>query len=378
MLVFPAVLLPLSDTFAMSMAETLSLSFTMYLLFGVSALPWGVLGDQFGPRKLLFIYHIGAGICCFLAAYTTANPLIFSTALAGIGLFSGIYHPVGLGWIAKDIKRTSIAMAYNGMFGNLGLAIAPLAAGVINHFYNVSSVYLVLGMLNLSGAWLLFTTYNHTARKDRKVQQRTGAIKGHTPFVILLVAMMLGGIVYRGTSVTLPAYLELKSSLLFASFEQIFGSFGSNNVKATVITSLIYLLGMLGQYAGGKVGERMNLTRGYMIFHAITIPGAVCMALSSNIPLVIFAMVHSFFLLGMQPIENTLVSKLAPPKLLSSAYGLKFILTFGVGALGVKLIGIVQITYGLSAIFLALALVSLCLVTVILILSFTIRKMDFS
>ena len=86
------------------------------------------------------------------------------------------------------------------------------------------------------------------------------------------------------------------------------------------------------------------------------------MAYSSNIPLIGFAMVHSFFLLGMQPIENTLVSRLAPPGLMSSAYGLKFILTFGVGALSVKVIEAVKSIYGFSTIYLVLAGVSVLLV----------------
>ena len=49
-----------------------------------------------------------------------------------------------------------------------------------------------------------------------------------------------------------------------------------------------------------------------------------------------------FFLLGMQPLENTLVAGLTPVRMRSSAYGMKFILTFGVGAVSVKLIKIVE------------------------------------
>ena len=79
-------------------------------------------------------------------------------------------------------------------------------------------------------------------------------------------------------------------------------------------------------------------------------------------------MIHSFFLLGMQPIENTLVSRLAPPGLMSSAYGLKFILTFGVGALSVKVIEVVKSSYGFPIIYLVLATVSVFLVGAILIL----------
>ena len=58
--------------------------------------------------------------------------MALSIALAGMGLFSGIYHPIGLGMISKGVNRMSMALGYNGMFGNLGLATAPLMTGIIN------------------------------------------------------------------------------------------------------------------------------------------------------------------------------------------------------------------------------------------------------
>jgi MFS family permease len=361
MLVFPAVLIPLAESLQLSLVETLSLSFWMYLLFGVSALPWGLLADKISARVLLIVFYAGAGLCGLLAAFAIDNAFLLGLALTGIGLFSGIYHPVGLGWIARNIENTSLAMGYNGMFGNLGLATAPLVAGLINYSFGLKSVYVTLGFLNILGIVLLLKTRNNKKHVpiERRQNQHNISL---TPFCILLVAMMLGGIVYRGTSVTLPAYFQLSNQHLFIAIQKMFGGVGTENVVATIITSMIYLLGMVGQFVGGKVGERYDLRRSYFLFHLITIPAAAAMAYSSNIPLIGFAMVHSFFLLGMQPIENTLVSRLAPPGLMSSAYGLKFILTFGVGALSVKVIEAVKSTYGFSTIYLFLAVVSVLLV----------------
>jgi len=126
---------------------------------------------------------------------------------------------------------------------------------------------------------------------------------------------------------------------------------------------------MAGQYYGGRVGQSVDLGKGYLIFHLITIPVVLAMAVTSNMPLVIFAMIHSFFLLGMQPLENTLVARLSPPELHSSAYGLKFILTFGVGALSVNMVSYIKETYGFGGVYVGLALVSTILVCVILLLN---------
>ncbi len=98
------------------------------------------------------------------------------------------------------------------------------------------------------------------------------------------------------------------------------------------------------------------------------------MAKTANLPLIVLAMAYFFFLLGTQPIENTLVAKLTPKKFLSTAYGLKFIFTFGVGALSVKAIKAVETSFGIECIFTFLGFVSIILVSVIGILILVTSK----
>jgi MFS family permease len=374
MLVFPAILLPLSARLDLDMAATLDLAFWMYLLFGLTALPWGILADRLGPRPLLVLFYLGAGACGISAAMQVDSPLGLKLSLAGIGLFSGIYHPAGLGWIACCVSRTSTGMAYNGMFGNLGLAMGPLLAGLLNWLWGASAVYICLALLNFAGLFFLWQVNSESCTATRKTAAAENAAswKG---FAVLLVCMMLGGIVYRGATVTLPALFELNGSGIFAVISNFFkGAEISSNVVATVITSGLYLIGMAGQYAGGRAGERFDLRRSYLFFHLMTIPPAFLIGIANDVPLVLLATVHSFFLLGMQPVENTLVARLTPPSLRSSAYGMKFVLTFGVGALAVKIIKIVEDTWGVEAVFPSLGIVSLALVAAIgVLIAFTPR-----
>ena len=46
LLVFPALVLPLTARYAMDLAQVISLAFWMYLLFGLTALVWGILSDM--------------------------------------------------------------------------------------------------------------------------------------------------------------------------------------------------------------------------------------------------------------------------------------------------------------------------------------------
>jgi hypothetical protein len=86
------------------------------------------------------------------------------------------------------------------------------------------------------------------------------------------------------------------------------------------------------------------------------------MTLLSGIPLIGAGALFVFFSLGMQPIENSLFAQFTPPRWRATAYGLKFVLTFGVGSLAVWLVRWANdlgggLTYALLALAVVVALV---------------------
>lgn len=365
MLVFPAVVLPLASRLDIPLAAALGISFWMYLLFGLTALPWGLIADRLSANVLMRLYYAGAGVSGLAAAAWIDTPGGLTAALAGIGLFSGIYHPTGLGMISKHVSRVSVGMGINGMFGNLGLATAPLMAGIVTWVWGPRAAYLLLGLLNLTGLVIMTVLPLPTAETGPTKAKQSDGSNG---FMVLLVAMMLGGIAYRGASVILPAYFELRNADLFQWLSQTLPAGLSANLVATVIASVIFLVGMCGQYMGGRVAERFPLPYSYLVFHLITIGPAFLMARAADLPLIFLALIYFFFLLGMQPIENTLVSLLTPARWRHAAFGMKFVLTFGVGALAVKGVGAIERSAGIQWVYPALGCVSIALVLTIVAL----------
>lgn len=356
-IVFPALVLPLSARLGLDLGRVLELSFWMYLLFGLSALPWGLIADRYGPRPLLMVYFSGCALSAFAAAKFIDSPTGLSLSLAGIGLFSGIYHPAGLGWIAKSIDRISLAMGYNGMFGNLGLAAAPLLTGLVNYMSGPQACYVVLGLLNLVGlvVMVMLPADSKAVRTEAAEAESRPAV---APFVILLMAMMLAGVVYRGASVTLPAILELNSPTILSPLADLFKINISPNLTATAVASVIYLIGVLGQYCGGWAADRFDSRYALMFFNMMTIPFAAMVGWAVGGWLAVAALLFFLFHLGVQPVENTLVTKFTPPKLRSSAFGFKFVLTFGIGAGAVKMAGFLERTWGLSSVYPTLAVIA--------------------
>jgi len=375
MFFFTALVLPLALRLNMDMANVLGMSFWMYFLFGITALPWGMAADRWNAKFLLILFYFGSGLSALAAAIWIESSTGFFVSLALLGLFSGIYHPAGLGLISKEIKRVGLGMGYNGMFGNLGIAMSPLLAGIFNWLWGLRVAYLIMGIMNIIGVALIFVFPLFESQNPKE------AVSGEEnrltrAFLILLVAMMLAGIIYRGSTIILPAYFELKNQEIFQWFSSLLGKGLSKNLVATSVVSFIYLIGMLGQYTGGHLAERFDPKFCYLVFISVIVPITFLMGIARDLPLVFLAMVYFFFLLGIQPFENTLVAQFTPKKFHHSAYGTKFVLTFGIGALSVKMVEAIETTLGIEPVFAALGVISLVLVGVIIMLVRKTRSIE--
>ncbi len=367
MMVFPALVLPLTTYYHLSFSQVVRLSFLMYLFYGISALPWGLATDKLGAKRLLMGFFLGTGICSLLAAGFMSTPFGFMVFLSGIGIFSGIYHPAGIGLVSRGVRRIGKGLGINGMLGNVGFAFGPLITGFINYKWGPRAAYVFLGVFNLLGCGLIFFLKVSEPERTETAKQSSGGgmLKA---FLILCVAMILGGITFRGLTVTLPSLLELRNPALLKALAGAVSFLQSPNVSATLLTSLVFLIGIVGVYLGGIIADRADLRWSYIVFNALAFFGALGMAFFTDIPLIVVSVFYTFFLLGLQPIENTLVARYTPDRLRHSGYGVKFVLKFGVGALAVQLIGWIKAAWSIQAVFIMMAIISVLVVGTIVVL----------
>ena len=352
MLVFPSLALVLRGEFGLPLDEVLRLSFWMYLLFGLGALPAGVLTDLWRPRWMLAIcLLVTAGGSLAAAASRTPEALRLSLAVVGLG--ASIYHPAGMGLISRGVRRRGRALGINGVYGNLGVVVAPFATGVLAVTLGWRSAYVVLAVPGLAaGLGALFLKVEGDVEAPR-----AGAAPGRRrlvlSFVLLCLAMMMGGLAYRGQTLVLPALFAERVGGLVTALDAVswLPRTGRGLAAATLLTSLAYLAGAWGQAVGGRLADRHDLRLLYLLFHGLSLPFLIALGALSGPPLMLCALAYAFLAFGMQPVENSLVSALTPPRLRSTGYGLKFILTFGVGSAAVPLVGAWQRTGGLGSVF---------------------------
>src|SRR5437879_9830999 len=130
MLIFPTVVIGLEIVYGRSYAELIALGTPAFIAFGVFSLPAGWLGDHWSRRNMMALFYGGCGLS-LAAAGLAPNLVVLAIALTALGMFAAIYHPVGTAMLIEQATLRGRSLAFNGVCGNLGAALAAGATAAL-------------------------------------------------------------------------------------------------------------------------------------------------------------------------------------------------------------------------------------------------------
>lgn len=352
-LVFPVLVMPISRDLSMEPADVIKISFPMYLCYGLLAIPWGYLSDRIDARLMMGAGLIIAGVG-FLSTGLAESINELALCLGVIGVGCSAYHPSGLALLSKGIRVRGRAMGINGLWGNFGIASAPLVAGIFTYSMGWKSTLQAFGLLGVLLGIACLAVPFHIGREDLQRGSSVGGRQAVRLFLILCAAMVFSGLMYRGYTIILPTFFESKLAGLGALLSSVLGDARTapeaDTLMATLITCGVYLIGMVGQLIGGRAADRRDLRWAYLTFFACALPFLLSLRFVEGPLLIPLAGFFVLFSLGMQPVENSLVAMLTPPQWRSVSYGVKFTLVFGAGSLAVYFVSFAEGNYGLDGV----------------------------
>ena len=373
MLVFPTVVIVLEKVFSLPFGELLSLSLIGFVLYGIAALPAGWLGDRWSAKGMLAIFFVGTGVSGIAAGFAT-NPVEIAVALAAIGLFSSIYHPVGTALVVANAKARGRALGINGVFGTAGIAATPIIAASLVALLGWRYAFVLPGIVCvLTGAWFIYCMRGMSAAHKESIDERIiapsrrQAIRG---LAILSVTVLCVGFLAQATTVGMPKIFSV-------SAPDIVGRLGL--IGAGGLASIALAIGALGQLAGGWLADRYKLTVVYPAVYVGMIPVALLSGYLSDLPLVGAAGAVMFLITASLPTENSLVARYCPSNWRASAYGAKFVLGLGVSSLAIPITGkVFDVTGGFWWVFTGIAILAALIVAFAIFLPSVEREHPFN
>jgi len=356
--IFFVVALTLETEMNLSHGEVVSLIVLGNVLYGVGAPLAGWLGDKWSAAGMMALYYFGVGAGMMLTSFAQ-SPLQLAATLTVTGLFGSIYHPVGFAWLVSQVKKRGAALGLNGVFGTVGPSVAALSAGLLTDMFSWRAAFMVPGALIFATGIVFFILMKRGIIHDRPLEDEVPhkPLKGEVLRIILVLAvtMLCTGLIYQTLSPAIPKLFSTRLSDL-TGFDADQGVMGVGMLVASV-----YIVAGAAQLIVGRMCDRYPLKWLYVAAFCVQIPFLV---LASQLGGAVLLVVVLIMVSGNQaslPIENTLVARYAPANWRALAFGLKFILAFGVSGLGVLLEGkIYDLTGGFHWLFVILA----CLATV--------------
>ena len=321
--------------------------------FGAFALLAGWLGDKWSREGMMSVFFLGIGASTVATGFAD-TPLQIGAGLLAIGVFAAIYHPVGLAMVVEGRGRTGIPIAINGIYGNMGVALAALVTGVLIDIAGWRAAFFIPGAIcvAIGFAWMLFLRGGPVVAPASVAEARPAAAADVAPtraalihvFSIIFFTTAMGGLVFQSTTFALPKV-----------FDERLADFA---VSATEVGGYAFVAFTAAAFAQLLVGWLVDNYSIRWVFMGV----AACQAL------LFVAMIHAdgllaFFIavgfmlavFGQIPINDVLVGRMTKSEWRARAFAARYIVTFAVAATALNLIAWLHEAWGFEALFIVLA-----------------------
>jgi MFS family permease len=305
-------------------------------MVGVMALPAGRLGDWLTARVMMTAYFIGLGGASILCGLID-GPSAMKLGLVALGVFAAIYHPIGIPWLIRNSgNNTGKVLAANGVFGAIGTGGAGIIAGGLITAFGWRAAFIVPGAVCLlTGLAMLYCVATGKlpsappAANAQVPKSRGDALR---VYLVLLIAMFFGGILYNVMQNGLPKFFS----------EQLGGLIGDGPMMAGLLTSFVFVSGGVMQFIGGILADRFALNRVYLLSWLCQMTFVTLTALVGGVGLVGIAALAIMANVAALPAENMMLARYAPERHHGVAFGVKFVLSFLTGPIAIALIAFVR------------------------------------
>jgi len=369
MLLFATVAaLSLSQEWGMSYAELIPYATPSFVAFGVCAVPAGLLADRWSRNGMMVVFFIGLGLSSVFTSLAQ-TPLQIGIGLSAIGIFAAIYHPVGLALVVQGRENTGIPLAFNGIFGNMGVACAALITGFFIDHKGWRSAFVLPGIVSITigmaYAGVLYSsrstitqdTPHHASKKKlEETKSMDRRLLGRV-FGVIFLSTALGGLIFQSTTFALPKVFDERLTELAMS--------------ATLVgryAFVVFSIAAFGQLAVGYLVDHYSIRSVFAfviglqaLFFAL-MPGLTgwnAFGVSMGFMLVVF---------GQVPINDVLISRITRSEWRSRVYAFRYIITFSVMASSVPIIAWIHYRWGFDTLFTVLSATAICILTAVLML----------
>ena len=365
-LIFPTVVIGLEAVYGRSYAELIALGTASFVTFGVFSLPAGWLADRWSRRNMMAVFYFGCGVSLFGAALAP-NLIWLAVALAALGMFAAIYHPVGTAMLIEQATTRGRSLAFNGVCGNLGVAFAAGITAALAWAIGWRGAFMVpAAICILTGiAYLRLVPDNHhrSIKRDQTPDVRLAAWIAVTVFGLFIVIALTAGLVFHIVTVALPKIVDERLGDVPL-------------ILVGGLATLIFVCGALAQFAMGRLVEKFPL---HILFAAVAFlqfAGVLWAAYATGIT-ILFALAAAIVGIYAQVTVNDMViARYTADAWRGRVFAVRYFLTFLVSGAAVSLIAFLHGRGGFDLVLAVTAVIALGFVIATAIIAMLVNGVE--
>jgi MFS family permease len=317
-----------------------------FFAFGFGSLPAGRLGDTWGRRPMMLTFFFGLGASLLLVAMAT-GPWQIALALTAMGVFSAIYHPVGIPMLLRDSKRPGRTIGINGLAGNLGIALAALVTGVLVKYFGWRTAFVVPALVSIA-LGLLFARLSPpegeppTRRKASAETLPPGVLA--RVFAVVTVTATTGALLFNFTTNGNTELLREKMAAVV-----------SDPAALGLLLALVYAIASLAQVVVGHLIDRFPLKKLLLAIVALQVPLFALASQAQGWTFFVLSILFMGVVFGAIPFIDAIIVRFVDDPYRSRVAGARMALSFSISSLAVYLLGPVVKSSGFDALLLAMA-----------------------
>jgi len=346
LLIYPTVVIGLEIVYQRPYAELIALSTAAFVAFGVFSLPAGWLADRWSRRNMMAAFFIGCGVSLGGVAFSS-DLLMLATSMFGVGVFAAIYHPVGMPMLLEASKAQGRTVAFNGVCGNLGAALASGIAAAIASWFGWRAAFAVPAVICIAtgiGYVMLVPDDRHrtASRKtvaDVVLSPRVAVIL----FGFYVVISLAGGLTFNTISIALPKIVDERLGA---------------DVPLLAVGSLataVFMCGAVAQIVVGRLVERIAPYQLFAVIVALQFFGILWAANAKGTMLILALAMTMAAIYGQVTVGDLVIARYTADAWRGRVYAVRYFLTFVSSGAAVSIIAFLYSRGGFDLLLMTIA-----------------------
>ena len=362
MLIFAKAAFDAGRHFGLSYDEIIIYGTLGLFLFGAAAPLAGWLADKYSRSLIIIIYPFGVSLGAFLC-FLSSSPIMLGFSIGVIGFFAAIFHPVGIAMLIRDSNKVGIRLGVNGVWGNMGVAAAPVLTGFIILNSNWQLSFLVPSLICLIFGIAQLRGFKEIDIKEEKTKQKTsnGLVEGWKIVLLsLTMTTLAGGFIFGSLTFLIPRIFEVNLSGI------------SVDIAITgLLAGIVYAIASLSQVGVGYLIDRYSPK---IILGFVGIGQFFLIYLSSlyiDYALFFVMLMAMFFVFGQVPITDAILVRYVDDQWRARILSVKFLINLCAGA---SVLPLVSLFLGYGYTFSDLLTILSCLAIFVVISAYMLPK----